>query len=155
MKLIPDSNLSRWMLGPRHAPSGYASPSTCHSRWRTRGNYPWTMPARLVKPHWEQTLSTISWRTRSSLSGLLGRLTYPRPVPNHKIHYLKPYNFAPNHTIFWSNHTILLQPIQLSFQSFKTWIRKVHYLTPIEWGFCCYNANNKFFNDFIKKILIK
>ena len=43
------------------------------------------------------------------------RLAYPRPGPNHKIHDLKPYNFAPNHTIFWSNHTILFQTIQMSF----------------------------------------
>ena len=43
------------------------------------------------------------------------RLAYLRPDPNHKIHYLKPYNFSPNHTIFWSNHTISLQTIQLSF----------------------------------------
>ena len=43
------------------------------------------------------------------------RLAYPRPGPNHKIHDLKPYNFAPNHTIFRSNHTILFQTIQFSF----------------------------------------
>ena len=43
------------------------------------------------------------------------RLAYPRPHPNHKIHDLKPYNFVPNHTIFWSNHTVLFQTIQLSF----------------------------------------
>ena len=38
------------------------------------------------------------------------RLAYPRPVPNHKIQDLKPYNFTPNHTIFWSNHTIFSKP---------------------------------------------
>ena len=43
------------------------------------------------------------------------RLAYPRPGPNHKIHDLKPYNFAPNHTIFWSNHTISFQTIQMYF----------------------------------------
>ena len=36
----------------------------------------------------------------------------PRPGPNHKVQGLKPYNFAPNHTIFQWNHTILCQTIQ-------------------------------------------
>ena len=45
------------------------------------------------------------WLTAHTPPGKEG-LAYPRPGPNHKIHDLKPYNFAPNHTIFLSNHTI-------------------------------------------------
>ena len=45
-------------------------------------------------------------------------MTHDLPTPDlaqTMIHDLKPYNFAPNDTIFWSNHAILFQTVQLSF----------------------------------------
>ena len=75
----------------------------------------WVSKARMNAP---SILNMINNHKTFGESGTVftatSRLAYPRPDPNHKIHDLKPYNFAPNHTIFWSNH-ILFQTIQLSF----------------------------------------
>ena len=61
---------------------------------------------------WLRISSRPRFRTRARNPVGPRRLAYPRPGPNHKVQGLKPYNFAPNHTIFQWNHTILCQTIQ-------------------------------------------